>query len=157
MRSFRVRSTCAITSQGLGLESFVKTSGGKGLHVVVPLRPKASWDEAKAFAAGVASAMTKASPALYTDTMAKRARTGRIFIDYLRNGRGATAVAAYSTRARAGAPVSTPLAWKELPTIRSGNQYRIGNLAARLSHLQDDPWSDFGNVDQVISKGTRPR
>ncbi|ANY83265.1 DNA ligase (plasmid) [Microvirga ossetica] len=143
--------------EGLNLVSFVKTSGGKGLHVVVPLRPKASWDEAKAFAAGVASAMTKASSALYTNTMAKRARTGRIFIDYLRNGRGATAVAAYSTRARAGASVSTPLAWKELPTIRSGNQYRISNLAARLSHLQDDPWSDFGNVDQVIPKGTRPR
>ena len=123
--------------EGLNLMSFVKTSGGKGLHVVVPLRPKASWDEAKAFAAGVAAAMTKASPALYTDTMAKRARTGRIFIDYLRNGRGATAVAAYSTRARPAAPVSTPVAWEELSTIRSGNQYRIGNLAARLSHLQD--------------------
>ena len=143
--------------QGLGLESFVKTSGGKGLHVVVPLRPKASWDEAKAFAAGVAAVMTKARPALYTDTMAKRARTGRIFIDYLRNGRGATAVAAYSTRARAGAPVSTPLAWEELPTIRSGNQYRIGNLAARLSHLQDDPWSEFGNIDQVVPKEARRR
>lgn len=143
--------------QDLNLVSFVKTSGGKGLHVVVPLRPKASWDEAKAFAAGVAAAMTKANPGLYTDTMAKRARTGRIFIDYLRNGRGATAVAAYSTRARAGAPVSTPLAWEELPTIRSGNQYRIGNLAARLSHLQGDPWADFGGVDQVVPKAVRRR
>jgi bifunctional non-homologous end joining protein LigD len=143
--------------QDLNLVSFVKTSGGKGLHVVVPLRPKASWDEAKAFTAGVAAAMTKANPALYTDTMAKKARTGRIFIDYLRNGRGATAVAAYSTRARAGAPVSTPVAWEELPTIRSGNQYRIGNLAARLSHLRDDPWADFGNVNQVVPKGTRRR
>jgi bifunctional non-homologous end joining protein LigD len=141
----------------LDLVSFVKTSGGKGLHVVVPLLPKASWDEAKAFAAGVAAAMTKANPGLYTDTMAKRARMGRIFIDYLRNGRGATAVAAYSTRARAGAPVSTPLAWEELPTIRSGNQYRIGNLAARLSHLQGDPWADFGNVDQVVPKAVRRR
>ena len=143
--------------QDLNLVSFVKTSGGKGLHVVVPLRPKASWDEAKAFAAGVAAAMTKASPALYTNTMAKRARTGRIFIDYLRNGRGATAVAAYSTRARAGAPVSTPLAWQELPTIRSGNQYRIGNLAARLSYLQDDPWAEFGDVDQVVPRVARRR
>jgi len=141
--------------QDLNLVSFVKTSGGKGLHVVVPLRPKASWDEAKAFAAGVAAAMAKASPSLYTDTMAKRARTGRIFIDYLRNGRGATAVAAYSTRARAGAPVSTPLAWQELSTIRSGNQYRIGNLAARLPHLQDDPWAEFGNINQVIPKAGR--
>jgi bifunctional non-homologous end joining protein LigD len=143
--------------QDLNLVSFVKTSGGKGLHVVVPLRPTASWDEAKAFAAGVAAAMTKASPALYTDTMAKRARTGLIFIDYLRNGRGATAVAAYSTRARAGAPVSTPLAWEELPTIRSGNQYRIGNLAARLFHLQDDPWAAFGDVDQGVPKAARRR
>jgi bifunctional non-homologous end joining protein LigD len=142
--------------QDLNLVSFVKTSGGKGLHVVVPLRPKASWDEAKAFAAGVAAAMTKASPALYTNTMAKRARTGRIFIDYLRNARGVTAVATYSTRARAGAPVSTPLAWEELLTIRSGNQYRIGNLAARLSHLQDNPWADFGNIEQVVPKAVRP-
>lgn len=141
--------------QDLNLISFVKTSGGKGLHVVVPLHPKASWDEAKAFAAGVAAGMTRARPSLYTDTMAKRARTGRIFIDYLRNGRGATAVAAYSTRARAGAPVSTPLAWQELPTIRGGNQYRIGNLAARLPHLQDDPWAEFGNIRQVIPKAWR--
>jgi len=143
--------------QGVGLESFVKTSGGKGLHVVVPVRPSASWDEAKTFAADVAAALAMGSPALYTDTMAKRARTGRIFIDYLRNGRGATAVAAYSTRARAGAPVSTPITWEELPAIRSGNQYRIGNLAARLSHLNFDPWVDFGNVDQVIPKAGKRR
>ncbi|WP_114948244.1 DNA ligase D [Microvirga calopogonii] len=143
--------------QDLDLVSFVKTSGGKGLHVVVPLRPKASWDEAKTFAASVAAAMTKASPLLYTDTMAKRARTGRIFIDYLRNGRGATAVAAYSTRARAGAPVSTPLTWEELWTVRSGNQYRVSNLAARLSHLQGDPWAHFGEVDQVVPRAARRR
>jgi bifunctional non-homologous end joining protein LigD len=137
--------------QGLDLESFVKTSGGKGLHVVVPIRPTASWDDAKAFAAGVAAAMTKASPALYTDTMAKRARTGRIFIDYLRNGRGATTVAAYSTRARTGAPVSTPVSWDELPSIRSGAQYRVGNLASRLSHLDGDPWNGFDRVDQELT------
>jgi bifunctional non-homologous end joining protein LigD len=143
--------------QGLGLESFVKTSGGKGLHVVVPIRPKASWDEAKTFAAGVAAAMTKASPALYTDTMAKRARTGRIFIDYLRNGRGATAVEAYSTRARTGAPVSTPVSWDELPSIRSGAQYRVGNLAPRLSHLSRDPWDGFDRVDQTLNSPLRAK
>jgi bifunctional non-homologous end joining protein LigD len=143
--------------QGFDLESFVKTSGGKGLHVVVPVRPRASWDEAKAFAAGVASAMTKASPALYTDTMAKRARTGRIFIDYLRNGRGATAVAAYSTRVRTGAPVSTPVSWDELPSVRSGAQYRVGNLAARLSHLNRDPWNGFDRVDQVLPSSLKAK
>jgi bifunctional non-homologous end joining protein LigD len=141
--------------RGRGLESFVKTSGGKGLHVVVPIRPTVSWDEAKTFAAGVAAAMTKASPALYTDTMAKRARTGRIFIDYLRNGRGATAVAAFSTRARSGAPVSTPVSWDELPSIRSGNQYRVGNLAARLPNLSSDPWPDFEAVGQVVPASKR--
>ena len=141
----------------LGLESFVKTSGGKGLHVVVPIRPKASWDEAKAFAADVAAAIANESPALYTDTMAKRARTGRIFVDYLRNARGATAVAAFSTRARTGAPVSTPLTWEELPTIRSGSQYRIGNLAARLPNLHDDPWADFEIVDQIVPEARRRR
>lgn len=143
--------------RALGLESFVKTSGGKGLHVVVPIEPKASWDEAKAFAAGVAAAMTKANPRRYTDTMAKRARTGRIFIDYLRNGRGATAVAAFSTRARAGAPVSTPVSWDELPSIRSGNQYRVGNLAARLSHINRDPWDGFDRLDQMLPSATKAK
>jgi bifunctional non-homologous end joining protein LigD len=124
---------------------------------VVPIRPKASWDEAKTFAAGVAAAMTKASPALHTETMTKRARSGRIFIDYLRNGRGATAVATSSTRARAGAPVSTAIAWEELPSIRSGNQYLIGNLVARLPNLISDPWLDFDTVNQVIPVSKRRR
>jgi bifunctional non-homologous end joining protein LigD len=124
---------------------------------VVPIHPKASWDGAKTLAAGVAAAMTKACPALHTDTMAQRARTGRIFVDYLRNGRGATAVAAYSTRARAGAPVSTAIAWEELPSIRSGNQYLIGNLVARLPNLISDPWLDFDTVNQVIPVSKRRR
>jgi bifunctional non-homologous end joining protein LigD len=124
---------------------------------VVPIHPKASWDGAKTLAAGVAAAMTKASPPLYTDTMAKRARTGRIFIDYLRSGRGATAVAAYSTRARAGASVPTPIAWDELPSIRSGNQYQVGNLVARLAYLISGPWLDFDTVNQVIPVSKRRR
>ena len=140
-----------------GLESFVKTSGGKGLHVVAPLRPRASWDEAKAFAAGIAGAMTKESPGRYTDTMAKRARTGRIFIDSLRNARGATAVAAFSTRARPGAPVSTPLSWTELPATGGGNQYRIANLPARLSHLDRDPWEGFDRLDQALPSRAKAR
>ena len=98
----------------VNLASFVKTSGGKGLHVVVPLRPKASWTQVKAFAKAVGDGMSADSPDKYLTTATKAKRTGKIFIDYLRNGRGNTAVAAYSTRARKGAAVSMPLAWDEL-------------------------------------------
>lgn len=137
--------------EALGLESFVKTTGGKGLHVVVPLRPKAEWGRVKDFAGRVALAMSKDSPDRYTATLAKRARNGRIFIDYLRNGRGATAVAAYSTRARAGAPVSTPIAWDELPSLRSGQQFRVANLPGRLQNLRQDPWSGLADLAQDLT------
>ena len=133
----------------LGLESFVKTTGGKGLHVVVPLRPSADWNGVKAFAERVALAMAKDSPDRYTATLAKRAREGRIFIDYLRNTRGATAVAPYSTRARKGAPVSTPLAWEELSPDVPSNHYTVTNLAKRLKGL-DDPWARFFKVRQKL-------
>jgi bifunctional non-homologous end joining protein LigD len=134
----------------LRLESFVKTTGGKGLHVVVPLTPRVGWDEVKCFAQNLAEAMANDSPERYLATMSKRARTGRIFVDYLRNGRGATAVAAYSTRARPGAPVSTPLAWEELlPSIRP-DHFTVENLPTRLSHLGTDPWAELKAVRQVL-------
>ncbi len=146
--------------QSRGLESFVKTTGGKGLHVVVPLKPQAGWDEVKDFAQELAEAMAKDSPDRFVANMAKRVRTGRIFVDYLRNGRGATAVAAYSTRARPGAPVSTPLGWDELsPSIRP-NHFTIENLPKRLSHLRADPWVDLDKVEQVLParrRGLRSR
>ncbi len=133
-----------------GLESFVKTSGGKGLHVVVPLAPSADWDTAKDYCRSIAEALAAASPDRYTAALAKKARGGRIFIDYLRNGRGATAVSAYSTRARAGAPVATPVGWDELgPTLRP-DLFRIGNLPARLDHLGEDPWKRFFGVKQKL-------
>src|SRR5207249_3179079 len=97
---------------GIGLESFAKTTGGKGLHVVVPLAPKLGWDEVKEFAKWVADRFVAHYPDRFTANMAKRARQGRIFIDYLRNTRGATAIGAYSARARAGATVATPLFWE---------------------------------------------
>jgi len=136
----------------VGLESLVKTTGGKGLHVVAPLKPKASWDEAKGFAQALAESMAGDSPDRYVATMAKRARKGRIFIDYLRNGRGATAVAAYSTRARPGAPVSTPLAWSELSASIRPNHFTVDNLPTRLAHLKSDPWVDLSEIDQVLPK-----
>ncbi|WP_246728381.1 non-homologous end-joining DNA ligase [Microvirga terricola] len=132
------------------LESFVKTTGGKGLHVVVPLKPKASWPEAAAFTRRIAQAMAADEPDRYTAMSAKRKRGGRIFIDYLRNTREATAIAPYSTRAREGAPVATPVAWDELSPDLRPNGFTVANLGERLANLRQDPWSDMGRIDQVL-------
>jgi len=125
-----------------GLDSFVKTTGGKGLHVYAPLKPHADWAAVKDFAHALARSMAADSPGMYLATASKQARRGRIFVDYLRNGRGATAVAAYSSRARPEATVSTPLAWEELaPEMRSG-RFTVANLLHRLTHVAD-PWKDM--------------
>jgi bifunctional non-homologous end joining protein LigD len=133
----------------LQLKSFVKTTGGKGLHVVVPLTPGADWDEAKAFTRALSDAMVVDEPERYTTASLKAEREGRIFIDYLRNTRGATAVAPYSTRARKGAPVSTPLAWDELSPDVPSNHYTVANLCERLKGIED-PWADFFKVRQRL-------
>jgi bifunctional non-homologous end joining protein LigD len=136
--AFEVRDRLA----KVGLQSFVKTTGGKGLHVYAPLKPHAGWPEVKTFAHELAKAMSKDNPRKYLAVASKHARRGRVFIDYLRNGRGATAVAAYSSRARSGATVSTPLAWDELgPDMRS-DRFTILNLLHRLSRGAD-PWKDM--------------
>ncbi len=129
--------------QDAGLEPFVKTTGGKGLHVVATLKPEETWDAVKDFTRNIAISMEQDSPSLYLSTMTKKARTGKIFIDYLRNGRGATAVAAYSTRARPGAPVSTPITWDELGPAITANRFDTGNLPGRLASLKADPWLRF--------------
>jgi bifunctional non-homologous end joining protein LigD len=136
--------------QARGLESFVKTSGGKGLHVVVPIVPRAGWDEAKAFTQRVAEQMSRAHPDRYVAIMSKRARRGRIFIDWVRNGRGATAVAAYSTRAQPQASVSTPLAWDELSEGLRSDHFMVANLRERLDFLKRDPWEGFLKLRQRI-------
>jgi bifunctional non-homologous end joining protein LigD len=128
--------------KGLGLDSFVKTTGGKGLHVFTPLKPHADWAAVKDFAHRLAVAMAKDSPQRYLATASKTARRRRIFIDYLRNGRGATAVAAYSARARPGAAVATPLAWEELGPEMHSDRFSVLNLLNRLAHI-DDPWKDM--------------
>jgi bifunctional non-homologous end joining protein LigD len=133
------------------LTSFVKTTGGKGLHVVVPIRP-APWDIAKKFAQTVAASMAKDEPARYTANPIKARRRGRVFIDYLRNSREATAIVPYSTRARAGAPVAVPLAWSELSSLRSANQYTVKNIAQRLSKLTSDPWAGLARSSQALPK-----
>ena len=118
------------------LESFLKTSGGKGLHVVVPLEPRAEWEEAKAFTESIASAMARDRPDTYVATLSKRARSGRIFIDYLRNGRGSTAVAPYSTRSLPQASVSTPIEWDEVSEGLKSDHYTLDNIGHRLKFLQ---------------------
>ena len=139
-----------------GLKSFVKTTGGKGLHVVFPLTPKAGWNTIKSFAQTIAEEMAAARPDRYTATMAKKVRHGRIYVDYVRNGMGATAVAAYSTRARPGAAVSTPLDWDELgPSIRA-NHFTIENLPNRLAYLDRDPWEGFFSLRQKLPD-TKPK
>jgi bifunctional non-homologous end joining protein LigD len=137
------------------LESFIKTSGGKGLHVVVPFKPELDWDTVKAFTRQLAEDMSADSPSKYVANMAKKIRKGRIFVDYLRNGRGQTAVAAYSTRARAGATVSVPIDWKELSENLRPDHFNIGNLRARLDRLKRDPWKDFFTVKQRLPKPKR--
>ena len=139
--------------RAMHLESFVKTTGGKGLHVVVPITPKADWETVKSFAQAVAEAMAKDTPTKYTAVLSKSARRGKIYVDYLRNGRGATAISAYSTRARAGAPVSTPLAWEELSPAVKPSHFTLDNLPTRLRHLGSDPWADIGSVKQSLPKG----
>lgn len=135
-----------------GLESFVKTSGGKGLHVVAPIAPRFAWDDVKGYAHGVAVAMERDEPERYISTMTKKRRGGRIFVDYLRNGRGATAVAAYSTRARPGAPVSAPIRWRELGPAMTPTRFNVDNLPRRVSRLRSDPWDGFFSLAQDLPR-----
>ncbi len=137
--------------EALALETFIKTTGGKGLHVVVPIAA-ADWDAAKDFAHDLARQMERDDPARYVSTMAKKLRHNRIFIDYLRNGRGATAIAPYSTRARPGATVSTPVAWSELGSLKAANGYTVLNLMQRLNRLKRDPWAGIGKIRQALPK-----
>ena len=138
------------------LKSFIKTSGSKGLHVVLPIKPT-PWDEAKDFCRRVAEQMEADTPSRFTSTVKKSARGNRIFIDYLRNSREATAVAPYSTRARDGAPVSVPIAWEELKTLKSASQYTVLNLQQRLSRLRADPWKGIGNLKQPLPSAAQMR
>ncbi|MBW8777427.1 MAG: DNA ligase D, partial [Stenotrophomonas sp.] len=123
-----------------GLASYVRTTGGKGLHVVAPLRPAADWDAARAFSRALAEALAGEQPQRYVAVASKARRGGRIYIDYLRNGRGATAVASYSLRNRPGAPIATPLRWEELSRLRTPQQFGYAGIRRRLARLSGDPW-----------------
>jgi bifunctional non-homologous end joining protein LigD len=133
----------------LDLESFVKLSGGKGLHVVLPVAGT-DWETVKTFVQALALAMAADEPESYVAKMTKSLRGGKVFIDYLRNSLEQTSVAAYSTRARAGAPVSMPVSWQELGRTRGANSYTVLNIAKRLSSRTQDPWKDMGRVRQKL-------
>lgn len=133
--------------QDLGLRSFVKLSGGKGYHIVAPLKPQADWGFVKTFARDFAQAMAQAEPQRFTATLSKQARTGKIFIDYLRNGRGSTTVAPYSTRARATAPVSLPVSWEKLQRGANPDEVTVAIIPAELGTR---PWADFWNAAKVL-------
>jgi bifunctional non-homologous end joining protein LigD len=140
----------------LGLASFLKTSGGKGLHVVVPLARRHGWEQAKAFVKAVAQHMAATLPQRFSARAGPRNRVGKVFVDYLRNGRGATSVAAFSARARPMLPVSVPIAWEELVELRSANQWNIRNLAQRLRDLEGaDPWAGYAAVKQTLGEPLR--
>lgn len=132
------------------LKSFVKSTGGKGLHVVIPIIPEYDWAEVKEFTHVFVTFLEQLNPQNYVSTMTKSKRGGKIFIDYLRNQRTATAIGAYSTRARPHAPVSTPLAWDELSRSIEGNTCTIRTLPKRLAHLKTDPWADFWSIKQSL-------
>ena len=136
----------------LELQSFVRASGGKGLHVVVPLSPGCDWELTKRFAHGFADALARSEPERFLSTATKRLRNKRIFVDYLRNGRGATAVASYSLRAREGAPVAMPLAWRELSALTRANAFTLRDVPARLKRRRKDPWDGIDQVRQNLSR-----
>lgn len=134
----------------LGLVSFPLVSGGKGVHVVVPLSPRVAWPEAKAFCQGLARAMAAAEPDRFTAHLSKARRKGRLFIDYLRNERGSTAIAPWSVRSREGAPVATPIAWDELPTVPRANAFSLAAAAERANG--PDPWPGYFDQRQRLTK-----
>jgi len=140
--------------QTVGLTSFCKTTGGKGLHVVVPFEPDLSWDEVKDFAKSIATAFAKSQPKRFTDELAKKARKGRIFIDYLRNGRGATAIGPFSPRARDGATIAMPLTWRQVKTGLDPQDYTI-EASDKLLKAGADAWNDFFTTKQRLTDKIR--
>ncbi|RMS11928.1 DNA ligase D [Pseudomonas coronafaciens pv. coronafaciens] len=139
----------------LGLKSFIKTSGGKGIHVVVPLTPKDNWDTVKRFSQAIVQYMAKLIPDRFSAVLGPKNRIGKIFIDYLRNGKGATTINAYAVRTREGLPVSVPIFKEEIHEIKGANVWNIHNLHERLGRLGDDPWKDYAKTKQTITADMR--
>jgi bifunctional non-homologous end joining protein LigD len=140
--------------QELGLNPFLKTSGGKGLHVVVPIKPKLDWDTVKDFSHAIVNHLTKTIPDRFSGKSGAKNRVGRIFIDYLRNGRGATTVSAWSARVRPGLGISVPVRWEELPGLTSGAHWTVKTVASRLEE-GNAPWADYAKSAVSLTKAMK--
>lgn len=141
--------------QQLDLASFCRTTGGKGLHVVVPLRPEAGWDQVKPFCRAFAEMLSEEQPERFLSTVKKSDRRGRILLDWLRNGLGATAVASFCPRARPGATVATPLAWEEVTQTLDPSAFTLHSVPQRLARLRRDPWDGFASLRQHLPEVAR--
>ena len=137
----------------LGLRSYPMLTGGKGVHVVSPLQPSADWPAVKSFARSIAGTMTQHAPDRFVDNMAKSRRKGRIFVDYLRNDRTATAIAPYSTRAREGAPVAWPLNWDQFKRAASGADYDVARAMRAVKRLKSEPWQGYDEARRPLPAG----
>jgi bifunctional non-homologous end joining protein LigD len=134
----------------LGLPSFLKTSGGKGLHVVVPVKRLHDWDTVKGFSQAVVAHMARTIPQRFVARSGPKNRVGKIFIDYLRNGLGATTVCAWSARARPGLGISVPVSWAELPSLRGGDHWSVKTVHERL-HVGNEPWAGYAKAARGLS------
>ncbi|WP_308811794.1 non-homologous end-joining DNA ligase [Stutzerimonas azotifigens] len=154
--SAMVDATCMTLDllERVGLRGFLKTSGGRGMHVMVPLARRHDWTLAREFARAVAERLAAEAPERIVAKMGPQNRVGKIFVDYLRNQKGASTVAAYSVRARPGLPVSVPITREELGRIEGAAQWNVTNLAERLASLPSDPWTECASLAQIISQAT---
>jgi bifunctional non-homologous end joining protein LigD len=135
----------------LGLEAWLKTSGGKGLHVVVPLAPRLDYDTVKGFSQAVVQHLARAIPSRFVVKSGPSNRVGKLFVDYLRNGHGATTAAAFSARARPGLGVSMPVSWDDLAKLKSGSQWTIATAREHLSFQTEDPWNGYWAKKQTLT------
>jgi bifunctional non-homologous end joining protein LigD len=136
--------------RSIGLETFPMVTGGKGVHVIAPLTPRAAWPEVKAFAYRLAQTVTQRDPKHFTTALPKAQRKGRIFVDYLRNQRGATAVMPYSARARPRAPVAAPISWSEMETIESPSRFHVGDAPELMRRATSKALMGWGRAEQIL-------
>ena len=139
----------------LGLEAWLKTSGGKGLHVVVPLSPRLAYDAVKSFSQAFVRHLAKTIPERFSAVSGASNRVGKVYVDYLRNGMGQTTAAAFSARARPGMGVSIPVSWEQLTELKSGAQWNVQTAREYLSFQSENPWADYWSSEQSLNTATR--